>query len=616
VGIAGVAPDFDESLVAAMRDSLAHRGPDAFGSWRSPDRQVLLGHRRLSIVDLSSSGAQPMVCDEGRLAIVFNGEIYNHQELREELRAQGASFRGRSDTEVLLNAYRHWREKCVHRLRGMFAFAIYDADEQTMFLARDRAGEKPLYWGERNGTLVFASELKAIMLDPSQVRRIEPLSQLFYLSYGYVPAERCILKGIHKLQPAHWMKWSLLTKQVVMSRYWDVPPPVEQGLADKAALTTELHELLKRSVAEQLEADVPVAVLLSGGIDSSVVTAIAASVSRSKVRTYTVSIPGHPRFDEAKYAKRVSEHFDTDHMELALGEASIDVMRLLAGQFDEPICDSSMIPTYLLAKTVSEQCKVVLGGDGGDELFGGYRMYQGALKQTRLRSVLPGFTRSAVSLAARRWLPPGANGRNGLIGLRGEIADGIAQTGVMFDDGELHRLAPWAFGLAGDTSPKRWRRQLVEPGRGMPGAAMVADFRSYMAEDILVKVDRASMLCSLEVRAPLLDYRIIEFAYRNVPNRFRATESERKLILKELAARLLPADLDLNRKQGFSIPLSQWLTRDVLRAWSEECREQIKAVLSEREVHAMIAQERAELSERLFGLVLLTLWMRHYRISV
>jgi asparagine synthase (glutamine-hydrolysing) len=203
-----------------------------------------------------------------------------------------------------------------------------------------------------------------------------------------------------------------------------------------------------------------------------------------------------------------------------------------------------------------------------------------------------------------------------LIGLQGELADGIAQTGVMFDDREGGRIAPWAFGLVGGTSPKQWRRRLVEPGRGMPDAAMVADFRSYMAEDILVKLDGASMMCSLEVRAPLLDYRVIEFAYSMVPNRFRATESERKIVLKELAARLLPADLDLNRKQGFSIPVSQWLTRDVLRAWSEECREQIEAVLSEGEVHAMIAQERAELSERLFGLVLLTLWMREYQTSV
>ena len=615
VGYAGMSGEMDEPTLVAMRDALSHRGPDGSGLWRSVDNRVVFGHRRLSILDLSPLGSQPMVSPDGRLTITFNGEIYNHPELREELRTHGIAFSGRSDTEVLLAAYRVWGEGCVPRLRGMFAFAIYDSERRSLFMARDRAGEKPLYWARYRRGLVFASELKALMADSSFRPRLSAEGLAFYLTYGYVPGEHCILAGVQKLMPAHCLTWSLDRETVICSRYWDIPAPKPARGDSRCSLVEELQALLTQSVSEQLVADVPVAVLLSGGVDSSVVTATAAAVSSQPVRTFTVSIPGHSDFDEGGYGRRIAQYFGTKHIELPLHASSVDLIDKLARQYDEPICDSSMIPTYLLARTVSQECKVVLGGDGGDELFGGYRAYQGALLQQRLRQLLPKPARSAISYLAETYLPGGAAKRNGLIGLGVDLQDGVAQAGTLFDATEQASLSPWLARQPLTICPKQWRRKLVEPAREMPGAVMAVDFRTYMSEDILVKVDRASMLCSLEVRAPFLDQRIVEFAYGRVPNMLRATVAERKILLKLLARRLLPRDFDVNRKQGFSIPISTWLTRAVIEKWQEECREQIEMFLSKEKVRSLVKRFNTGTHPRIFSLMILTRWMRHYNVA-
>jgi asparagine synthase (glutamine-hydrolysing) len=275
-----------------------------------------------------------------------------------------------------------------------------------------------------------------------------------------------------------------------------------------------------------------------------------------------------------------------------------------------------MIPTYLLAKTVSRHCKVVLGGDGGDELFGGYRTYQSALRRDRLQRRLPRAARSLVAASARRMLPNGATGRNFLMALEGTRADGIAQAAVWTDAADFRRVSSWLARGLSERSPKLWRRDLVEAARGLPGAAMAADFRSYLPEDILVKVDRASMLCSLEVRAPFLDRRVVEFAYGRVPNRLRATLGERKILLKRLARRLLPSDLDIDRKQGFTIPISKWLTQELLQGWRDDCREQILSVLSDTAVTRLMRRRKSVAAEHgLYAVIMLTSWMRQYRIS-
>jgi asparagine synthase (glutamine-hydrolysing) len=576
----------------------------------------MLGHRRLAIIDLSPTGEQPMLNSSGANIVVFNGEIYNHEELRRELSAGGVHFAGRSDTEVLLAAYGAWGEECVERLRGMFAFVIYDQTRRVLFMARDRAGEKPLFWAEHRGGLVFASELKALMSDPEFPRRLSAESLAYYLSFGYVPGERCILEGVHKLMPAHSLSWSLAGGAPKIKRYWDVPlhRPDETSSVDE--LTDELQRLLTAAVDEQLVADVPLAVLLSGGVDSSLVAAIAAKASRHKVRTFTVTLPNHPRLDEARFAKTVAQYLGTDHVELPLDQSSADLIQKLALQFDEPIADSSMIPTYLLAKTVSQHCKVVVGGDGGDELFGGYLSYQTALERERLRARVPRGARSMIAAAARHMLPNGTMGRNALMALGGTASDGIAQSAVWTDAADYSRISPWLSRRSQKQSPARWRRELVEEARGLPGAAMAADFRTYLPEDILVKVDRAAMLCSLEVRAPFLDRRVIEFAYERVPSRLQATRQDRKILLKRLAKRLLPPALDIDRKQGFTIPISRWLTPEILQRWQDDCGEEIQSVLSDAAVARLIRRRENMAAEHsLYAAIMLTTWMHHYRIA-
>jgi asparagine synthase (glutamine-hydrolysing) len=552
----------------------------------------------------------------GTSVVVFNGEIYNHGELRDELAARGARFAGRSDTEVLLAAYEAWGERCVERLRGMFAFVIYDRSRRALFMARDRAGEKPLYWAQHRGGVVFASELKALMADPEFPRRLSADGLAYYLSFGYVPGDRCILRGVHKLKAAHCLTWPLGGGNPAVRRYWDVPTAAADDASGVDGLTDELQQLLTSGVSEQLIADVPLAVLLSGGVDSSLVTAIATRASAHQVRTFTVTLPDYPQFDERRFARAVADYLHTEHVELPLDRSSVDLIQRLAAQYDEPIADSSMIPTYLLAKTVSRHCKVVLGGDGGDELFGGYLAYQSLLRRDPLRSRLPRTVRAWIAAGARLFLPLGAKGRNSLIALDGTAADGIAQSALWMDYADLPRVSLRLAGGLPEQPPKLWRRDLVDAERGLPGAAMAADFRSYLPEDILVKVDRASMLCSLEVRAPFLDRRVIEFAYRRVPNRLRVTTRERKVLLKRLARRLLPPDLDIDRKQGFSIPISQWLTPGIIEAWQSDCREQIQSVLSESVVSRLAKRRHSPAAEHgLYAAIMLTSWMRQYRIA-
>lgn len=617
VGYAGVAGALKLDLVSSMRDSIAHRGPDASGSWSTTDGSVLFGHRRLAILDLSAAGAQPMENSSRTSAVVYNGEIYNHEELRGELAARGARFNGHSDTEVLLAAYDEWGEECVEHLRGMFAFAIYDKRRNSLFMARDRAGEKPLYWAEHRGGIVFASELKALMVDTEFPRRLSAEGLAYYLTFGYVPGDKCILEGVHKLMPAHCLSWSLAAGRATVRRYWDIPAAAADENATVDELTDELQGLLTSAVREQLVADVPLAVLLSGGVDSSVVTAIAARASRSRVRTFTVTLPAHPQLDERRYARTVADYLGTDHEELPLDESSVDLIQTLATQYDEPIGDSSMIPTYLLARSVSRHCKVVLGGDGGDELFGGYLAYQTALRRQGQQRCIPHWARSLVAAGARQTMRVGQKGRNALMALDGDVADGIAQSAVWTDYGDLGRVSSWLAQRLPEAAPKAWRRNLVNSERGLPGAAMATDFRSYMPDDILVKVDRASMLCSLEVRAPFLDRRVIEFAYRSVPNRLRVSLSERKILLKRLAKRLLPESLDLDRKQGFTIPISEWIGPSVVDGWREACKDQIRSILSGPSAAALLGRRNGQAADHfLYAIILLTSWMRQYRISV
>lgn len=618
-GIIGIAQTHlvrERAWLLAGRDAMRHRGPDGCGKWWSADGCVGLGHRRLAVIDLSVAGAQPMADASGRLHIVFNGEIYNFADLRRQLTAKGHAFRSHTDTEVILGAYHEWGSDCLERLNGMFAFALYDADRRQLFMARDRAGEKPLFFALTADALRFASELKGLMADPQLSREIDPEALDCYLTMGFIPGERCILKAVRKLPPGHALLFDLNNANCHVWRYWRLPGAVlgtGVTIAEEAQLLEELEALLADAVRRQLVADVPVGILLSGGVDSSLITALAARAA-PKVRTFTMRFPGHGSFDETEHARLIARHFATEHLELEMGDSTVELLPVLARQFDEPMVDSSMIPTYLISQLVRRHCTVALGGDGGDELFGGYLHYSRLLRMQRTVGKLPRPIRLLLAEAAGHMLPLGFRGRNWLQGLGIDLKDGLPLFVHLFDS--------------------RSRRQLLKDGnelrlvgedirdRAIPRAptllerATRCDFENYLAEDILVKVDRASMLNSLEIRAPLLDYRLIEFAFGRVPSHLRATCDDRKILLKKLAARILPPQFDRHRKQGFSIPLASLLRQGPWWRFFREVLLGSDATLFDKKALTRVldgqARGRAN-SERLFALVMLELWRREYQ---
>jgi asparagine synthase (glutamine-hydrolysing) len=599
---------------------MRHRGPDGCGEWWSADGCVGLGHRRLAVIDLSTAGQQPMADASGQLNIVFNGEIYNFTDLRRQLADKGYTFRSDTDTEVVLAAYREWGTDCLGRLNGMFAFALYDAGGRRMFMARDRAGEKPLFYALSSTSLRFASELKGLMADPQLPRDIDPEALDCYLTMGFIPGERCILKVARKLPPAHALVFDLDTAKSRVWRYWQLPPATagaeEGGTAPETQLLEELDTLLADAVRRQLIADVPVGILLSGGVDSSLITAMAVRAA-PKVRTYTMRFPGHGSFDETEHARLIARHFGTEHLELEMGDSTVELLPMLARQFDEPMVDSSMIPTYLISQLVRRHCTVALGGDGGDELFGGYLHYNRFLKMQQTVGRLPRLLRQPLAEAAAALLPVGFRGRNWLQSMGVDLKSGLPLVAAQFDRRSRRQLmkgrSEWP--LVGEGIRDRaipHTAQLLE-------RAVRCDFENYLAEDILVKVDRASMLNSLEVRAPLLDYRIIEFAFGRVPWKLKATTYGRKILLKRLAAKLLPLQFDQHRKQGFSIPLAAWLQsgpwlkffRDVLLGSDGRLFDRVT-------VSKLLDGQSSGMrnSERLFALLLFELWRQEYRIQV
>lgn len=618
VGIASTTPRRDEAWLAMGCDLLAHRGPDDAGKWWSPDGRVGLGHRRLSILDLTAAGHQPMNLPGRGIYVIFNGEIYNFQELRIELRQMGYAFQSESDTEVLLTAYDAWGTECVSRLNGMFAFALYDPARQQLFLARDRAGEKPLFYRLEEGALYFASELKALLACPALPRRIDPAALDCYLAMGFVPGERCILEGFSKLPPAHAMTFSFRDGVARVWAYWSPPELSEEaaaGRVDETALLEELEALMEDAVGRQLVADVPVGILLSGGVDSSLVTAMAVRHSR-QVRTFTIGFPGYGKLDEFPYARLIAGHFGTEHAELVANPTTADLIPRLARQFDEPMVDSSMIPTWLVSHLVRQHCTVALGGDGGDELFGGYEHYTRLLWMQQHLGSIPRVLRHGVAQAAEHLLPVGLRGRNYLQGLDMDLRHSLPLLAVYFDPTTRRKLMQGQPGYA--LIAEEIRRDRIPSQGDLLQRATRMDFKDYLAEDILVKVDRSSMLNSLEMRAPLLDYRVIEFAFKRVPSQLKATASDKKILLKRFASRVLPPEFDKQRKQGFSIPLVDWLRAGPYRELVWGVLTDPQCLFDRGVVNRLLqGQDRGRSNgERLFALLLFELWRREYRVSL
>jgi asparagine synthase (glutamine-hydrolysing) len=614
VGIASTKHIEQRGWLAAGQDILAHRGPDDRGLWWSDNGQVGFAHLRLSIIDLSAAGRQPMFDHQTGTAIAFNGEIYNFRLLRSELEELGAVFQSHSDTEVILMAYRYWGNDCLSRLDGMFALVIYDLARQHILVARDRAGEKPLFYHLADGELRFASELKALLTDTSMPRTIDRAAMDCFLSMGYIPGDHCIFAGYNKLPPACALSFDMKTGKGVVRPYWTLPEFEPAVAANETDLVDELEDLLETSVRQQMVADVPVGVLLSGGLDSSIITAMAARTGVG-IKTFTIRFPGHKDFDETEHARLIARHFDTEHIELEAQEGTAELLPHLARQVDEPMGDSSVIPTFLVSKMVRLQCTVALGGDGGDELFGGYGYYPKLLAFRQRTRLLPSALGKFVSYTSERFLPLGFGGSNIRAWLQALGENGpldLPLIGNFFDPYSRQRLMAkhYSWPLVAENI----RAHAIPANDDMIQRATRLDFQHYMAEDILVKVDRMSMLNSLELRAPMLDRALIEFAMRKVPSSLKVANGERKILLKRLATRILPPQFALNRKQGFSIPLNDWLQQGPFRTLFHDILLDEGSAFDREFVKLLLAGQAKGRNngERLFALVMFELWRKTY----
>jgi asparagine synthase (glutamine-hydrolysing) len=615
VGFAGREPIATERVVT-MRDTMTHRGPDDLGLWVSSDGHVSLAQRRLAIIDLSPGGHQPMTEASGTIHIAFNGEIYNFQEVREELRKQGHEFHTASDTEVILAAYKQWGEDFAAHLGGMFAIALYDSTKRALYLARDRAGEKPLFVWQTPTRLVFASELKALFAYPEFARRLNPAAVEHYVTFGYVPRDLCIIEGVRKLLPGCALRYDIDRGTTRDWRYWELPeldPAAGKRTVDD--LADELHGLLREAVRRQLIADVPIGILLSGGVDSSLVTAMAAEVSSKPVKTFTIAFPGHVEHDESPYANIVAKHFGTEHVVMPAEEASLDLLPQLVRQYDEPLADSSAIPTYIVSRLIRQYATVALGGDGGDELFGGYQQYVWISRIARLQALVPSMFRGLLGRAGKA-LPVGTRGRNYVVAAGEKGFSALGRTSIFFDPEWRRELLAVRNGK--HQTPEELRMQLTSGAGSLLQGMQRIDFRSYMVDDILVKVDRASMLASLETRAPFLDPAVIEFAFGQVPDRLKTSTSERKILLRHLAARLLPRELNLRRKQGFAVPINAWFAGELgttMRTVLGEADPNIFHPAAIARLFALQEQNGSQL-HRLYALTVFEMWRREYGVTL
>lgn len=581
-----------ELALQAMTSCLAHRGPDAEGIWYDPNMGIGMGHRRLSIVDLSSLGHQPMSSISGRFTMVYNGEIYNYAEMMSELRNYGYCFRGHSDTEVLLAAFEEWGlEATLKRAIGMFAIALWDANTQQLHLVRDRLGEKPLYYGWLEDSFVFSSELKALRRHPQFKCEVDRDALALMMRHNYIPAPYTIYKGICKLQPGMILTIQHIDTDVVSKpvHYWCAKEASEQGTRQPFTGSAneaieQLDTLLRNAVQRQMVADVPLGAFLSGGIDSSIVVALMQAQSNRPVKTFSIGFT-EKAYNEADRAMAVANHLGTEHTELYISPAeAMAVIPQLPQMFDEPFADSSQIPTFLVSKLARQNVTISLSGDGGDELFGGYNQYAfgqdlwakvGKIPRSGRRFIgtaLKFFPSSILDISFA-WLAPVFThyGRNGTAGDKlyklGEILD-VPNAEALY----LRSISHWKNPTEIVINSKELPTALTDNTywAALPDfyhRMMYLDTITYLPDDILVKVDRASMAVSLETRVPMLDHRIVEFAW-SLPLDLKVRNGKNKWILRQVLDHYVPQSLTERPKMGFGVPIGEWLKCD-LRDWAE-----------------------------------------------
>jgi asparagine synthase (glutamine-hydrolysing) len=631
-----------QGIALHMTSAIVHRGPDDSGFWVDASAEVALGFRRLAIVDLSAHGHQPMPSSSGRFMLVFNGEVYNYRSLRRELESLGCSFRGHSDTEVILAAFEQWGiEQSVSRFIGMFAMAVWDTRRRELSLIRDRLGIKPMFVYHHGGVVSFGSELKALLAGPQFDRTIDMTALTSYLRYLYVPAPQCIFKHVFKLLPGHILTITDPAAPLpASSAFWSAQTAAREGTASEFSggdedAVRELDTLLTDAVRLRMQADVPLGALLSGGIDSSTVVALMQASADRPVKTFTIGFD-QAEFDEAAHARAIARHLGTEHTELYLtGADALAVVPDLAQMFDEPLADPSQIPTFLVCQLARRDVTVALTGDGGDELFGGYNRY---ISGERLISGFQHWPRllrrfsaaGATSLSARSWnrmrdaLRPvfPAAGRTRLLGekihkmgdlLRSDSASGMYRS----------LLSAWQdpedLVVGGLRNGNHDATLGADDSLGLMERMMLADQRSYLPDDLLAKVDRASMAVSLEARVPILDHRVVEFSWR-LPRRYKVRDGRGKWILRQVLYKHVPPALVDREKMGFSVPLAQWLIGP-LRNWagdlllSGENDGILKATVVRREWDRFVAGDSSN-AAGLWALVMFRAWQCRWASEV
>jgi asparagine synthase (glutamine-hydrolysing) len=566
-GIAGIfhletAKPVDPERVRRMTDAIAHRGPDGSGVWTAPG--VGLGHRRLSIIDLEG-GAQPMHSDDGALSLSFNGEIYNFRELRRELEAAGLAFQTSSDSEVILQGWRHWGRECVRHFHGMFAFAICDARTRQLFLARDRLGVKPLYFAQiPDGSVIFGSELKALTAHPALRRELDPTAIDDYLAFGYVPDHACILRGVKKLPAGHTLLLQQGRALPQPVRYWDIDFS-QRNRGSESELSEELLRLMRQAVTSRMVADVPLGAFLSGGVDSSSVVALMAEASRQPVKTCSIGFDVDA-LDERSYAETIARRFATDHRSRTVSSNDFALIDKLAHHFDEPFADASALPTYRVCKLAREEVTVALSGDGADEALAGYRRHIFHQKEEQLRALLPLnlrgplFGRLGALYPKADWAPRPLRAKTTLLSLARSGPEGYTDAVSLTNPGQRRALYGQRMKSAlGGYRAEAWMEQLMAnaPARTGLDQAQYADLKLWLPGDILTKVDRTSMAVGLEAREPLLDHRLLEFAAR-LPDRMRIRGGQGKWLMKQAMERHLPKDILYRPKMGFVTPIDHW----------------------------------------------------------
>jgi asparagine synthase (glutamine-hydrolysing) len=563
VGILRNGRAIEEGELIAMRERLVHRGPDDAGLWIHPEGRVGLAHRRLSIIDLSTAGHQPMQSRDGNLILVYNGELYNFSELRTDLEEKGYRFLSRTDTEVVLYAYQEWGVEAVRRFNGMFAFTLYDRRTEQLFLARDRFGEKPLYYCKRAGFFLFASELKALTAHVDFVPALVPEVLSLYLTFGYIPYPHTIYEQTAKLPPAHYMLVDIPSLECRIESYWE--PSVLLGSGRRESIeqgVDSLDELLREGVRRRLVADVPVGAFLSGGVDSSLIVSLMAETT-SDLKTFSIGF-WDEAYDEAPYARAIADHLGCDHYEhYVTPEEALEALVALPEIYDEPFADSSAIPTYLVSRFAQSEVKVVLTGDGGDELFGGYTTYPRlALCAPLLK--MPELGRKLLARA----LQAGGRGRFQRHSALLEQSEAwelflYLNERAVSKQPDVERIFP------GNDSELLRQSSFVRAfreaeSRGVLQGALYADMKSYMVDDNLAKVDRASMSVSLEARVPFLDNQVAEFALGlSASKKMGVWKQTRKQLLRCLLGRYLPRELFERPKRGFSMPMAGWLRKEL-----------------------------------------------------